>query len=77
MRDPVVDAPIATYHGDEGCPLSGVTKPFDAATLKQLYPTHDRYVAAIRYASYRAAVAGWLLPYDATDLLSRAEHASV
>jgi hypothetical protein len=72
VRSPVVDVPIATYHGDEGCPLSGVTKPLAPATLATLYPTHARYLAAFRPAMRRARAAGWLLPYDAADLMRRA-----
>lgn len=71
VRDPVVDVPVATYHGDDGCPLSGVTRPLPAATLAALYPTHRRYVDAVRRDVVRCERAGWLLPYDAADLLGR------
>lgn len=75
VRDPVVDIPIATYHGDEGCPLSGVTVSLPGVTLAHRYPTRTRYVSATRAAALRAQGAGWLRPYDASDLLARAEAA--
>ncbi|MGZ4141788.1 MAG: alpha/beta hydrolase domain-containing protein [Actinomycetota bacterium] len=72
IREPVVDVPIATYHGDEGCPLAGVSVALSASTLTTLYPTRARYVDALRAAADRAQAAGWLLGYDRSDLLARA-----
>ncbi|HET6965282.1 MAG TPA: alpha/beta hydrolase domain-containing protein [Acidimicrobiales bacterium] len=77
VRDPVVDVPIATYHGDEGCPLSGVSIPLGAATLKALYPTEASYVAQVRKAAGRDRSAGWLTGYDAADLIGRAQKVSL
>ncbi|MGZ4189672.1 MAG: alpha/beta hydrolase domain-containing protein, partial [Actinomycetota bacterium] len=64
--------PIATYHGDEGCPLAGVSVALSASTLTTLYPTRARYVDALRAAADSAQAAGWLLGYDRSDLLARA-----
>jgi hypothetical protein len=77
VRDPVVDVPVATYHGDEGCPLSGVSIPLDASTLRSMYPTSGSYAAKIRPAVARDQSAGWLLNYDAADFIGRAQHFSV
>jgi hypothetical protein len=77
VRDPVVDVPIATYHGDEGCPLSGVTRSFTKVVLHRLYPTHAAYVDAMQRAIAVDEQSGWLLPYDGADLLSRAERQAV
>ena len=77
IRDPVVDVPIATYHGDEDCPLSGVTIAFNPGALASLYPTHAAYLAAMRAAVGRAESRGWLQLYDGNDLLARAKRLTV
>ena len=77
VRDPVVDVPIATYHGDEGCPLSGVSVPLGAATLKALYPTPGSYPAQVRKAAERDESSGWLLNYDGADLIGRAQQVPI
>jgi hypothetical protein len=52
IRTPSVAAPVATLsgEGEPGAPilclLFGKTTPFDAATLKALYPTRDDYLKA-------------------------------
>jgi hypothetical protein len=76
VRDPAVDSPVATYHGDEGCPLVGTTRGLDAATLSKLYPSRADYVTAIQAAAARAQRNGWLLNYDASDLLAQARTAA-
>lgn len=52
IRTPSVAAPVATLSGEGEpgapvlCALFGRTTPFDAATLKALYPTRDDYLHA-------------------------------
>lgn len=77
IRYPVVDVPVATYRGDRGCPLSGLTKPLPDATLRRLYPTHADYLAAIAAAADALRDAGMLLGIDHADLMSRATAAPV
>lgn len=76
LRLPPIDVPVASYLGDV-CGLFGATVPLDPATLHELYPTHDDYVAQLREATDRAVEKGVLLPADAEDLLRRAEASSI
>jgi hypothetical protein len=73
LRLPPIDVPVATYVAC-GVVLSG-TYAFDVATLRQLYPTRDAYVAKMQAATDRALTAGYLLPEDAADLMARAQRA--
>lgn len=77
LRLPVVDVPVATYNGSSGCSLSGETFPLNSATLAKLYPTHADYVADMEASITKAEAAGFLLPFDAADLLARAEASSI
>jgi hypothetical protein len=69
IRTPIVDAPIATNDGEDNgggnmCFLFGHTKPFDAATLAELYPNGAAdYVKAFDKAADKTVKAGfWLEP---------------
>ncbi|HEY8527618.1 MAG TPA: alpha/beta hydrolase domain-containing protein [Acidimicrobiales bacterium] len=83
IRTPLVDAPTAVLTGEapEGrsilCTLFGDTRPFDAATLRDLYPAHDDYMAAVRSSAEEAVDAGFLLEADAEALIAEAEDANV
>jgi hypothetical protein len=81
-RTPQVDVPIATLSGlgQTGaafCRLFGTTVPFDGAKLAALYPTHARYLKAIRRAARRAVRRGVLLRVDAKGIIAAAEASSV
>jgi hypothetical protein len=83
IRTPAVDAPISVLSGEAPpggsvlCLLFGETRPFDAATLAALYPTHDDYVDAVTASADAAVAAGYLLPDDADEIIAEAEEASV
>jgi hypothetical protein len=69
IRTPIVEAPLATNDGEENqgstfCRLFGHTKPFDAATVAELYPNGPGdYVEAFDKAVDKAVKAGiWLEP---------------
>jgi hypothetical protein len=69
VRTPIVEAPLATNDGEENagatfCRLFGHTKPFDAATLAELYPNGSAdYVTAFDKAADKAVKAKiWLEP---------------
>jgi hypothetical protein len=69
IRTPQVDVPIATLSGlgqPSGgfCGIFGTTVPFDAGTLATLYPSHSRYVSAVRRSARNAIRAGVLLRAD-------------
>ncbi len=70
IRTPLLDAPTMTLDGEHNaggtfCDLFGNTKPFDGATLAQLYPTHEAYVKAFDAAADKAVKAGFLLEPEA------------
>jgi hypothetical protein len=71
IRLPDIEVPIASYAPTNSggnvfgaCLLLGTTTPFDAAKLRQLYPTHTVYVAKYEAAARSALRAGYLLPAD-------------
>lgn len=76
VRLPPIEVPVATYLGD-ACELFGLTIPFDPATLHQLYPTHEDYVAQMQQATDRAVAQGVLLPADAEDVMRRAHGSTI
>ncbi|HEV3351837.1 MAG TPA: alpha/beta hydrolase domain-containing protein [Acidimicrobiales bacterium] len=76
IRMPPIDVPVATYVSTV-CALGGITLPFTDVQLHQRYPTHAGYYDKMRKATAAAVKAGWLLPPDAADLLTRACAAKV
>lgn len=76
LRLPPIDVPVASYAAG-ACQLFGVTIPLPPTTLRELYPTHDVYVAKMQAATDKAVAAGILLPADAADLMARAERSSI
>jgi hypothetical protein len=80
IRSPWMDVPTAVLsgiaEGDE--PLGvvfGVTRPFDAATLAQLYTDRTTYLAAFEGALQTVIDAGFLLAADATEIMALASEA--
>jgi alpha/beta hydrolase family protein len=59
------------------CRLYGSHESFDAATLSSLYPTHDRYVRAVRQATEQNLKAGYILKADADQTIAQAERADI
>jgi hypothetical protein len=74
IRNPAVDAPIATLSGVPPtgapgfCVLFGQTHPFTPSQMSALYPTHKDFVKQWRAAVRSSAKAGYLLPEDAHRL---------
>lgn len=82
IRTPQLDVPIATLSGlgqtgSAFCVLFGTTTPFDAATLQSLYPTHARYLAAVRRAAKAAVRGRFLLRVDAQAIIAAAAESDV
>lgn len=81
IRLPEVAAPTATNTGEnsgEGyCILYGSHEPFDAATLRALYPTHDAYVSAVLQATADNVIEGFLLPLDANAAIQAAIRSNI
>jgi hypothetical protein len=71
IRLPPIDVPVAQYRSTD-CVLGGLTVPFTEVQLAELYPTHADYYAKMQARTAAAVAAGFLLPEDATDLLTRA-----
>lgn len=74
-----VDVPVALNTGwnqggkppttDSACRQAGTHQPFDAATLRRLYPTRDAYLQRVREVTERNLRAGFLLEEDARRLI--------
>jgi hypothetical protein len=80
VRTPAIDVPTAAYYGDgdNECAFTlGKTVPFDAATLAELYPTHDEYVAKVHDAVVAASANGWLLAPDAAEIETAAAESQI
>lgn len=73
VRLPFSDVPIAVLSGEGPIGFSGLTVPFDEATLKALYPTADVYVQAVTTAAQAAVAKGFLLAADAQALIDAAK----
>jgi hypothetical protein len=79
VRTPAVEAPVSVLTGEAPpgrsvlCSLFGDTRPFDAATLAELYPTPQDYVDAVTASAEAAVDAGFLLRPDADALIAAAE----
>ncbi|GAA2879531.1 hypothetical protein Acy02nite_78070 [Actinoplanes cyaneus] len=56
--------------GDPSDPAAPANREPDLATL---YPTHERYVAAVRAAADAAVTGGYLLPPDAAQIVATAQ----
>jgi len=83
VRSPAVDAPVARLSGTDNaaagifCQIFGSTSPFDAETLRRLYPTHEDYVERVQRAAREAVERGHLLQLDADGLIDAARAARV
>ncbi len=83
IRTPAIDAPVGTYSGSSPCAagqlgfLAGQFVPFDEATLVQLYPTHDEYVAQVTASAGKAVDAGYMLTDDANRLIADARASTI
>ena len=65
-----------TNFGPGLCFLNGTYLPFDATTLKQLYPTREDYLAKFVAAALAAYRQGFLLPKDLEESVIAAATAS-
>jgi hypothetical protein len=63
--------------GSRFCFLYGSHEPFDAQTLRQLYPDHDTYVEAVRVVAEQNVAAGYILPEAGARTVRDAENSSV
>jgi len=74
VRLPFSEVPVAVLSGEGPIGFSGLTRPFDAATLQALYPSAEAYVHAVTVAAQAAVEGGFLLPQDAQTLVEHARN---
>jgi hypothetical protein len=72
VRQPFIEAPVA-YNAGTGCPLWGTYRGWTPAMIQSLYPTHEKYVAAVKKASAYDVKNGWLLAPDRSVAIAKAE----
>ena len=83
LRTPPVDVPIAALSGEPRpgasalCSSLGSTTPFDEATFRELYPTHEAYLDTYRTALDATVAAGFILPPEADAMLAEAASGTV
>ncbi|MFI7386307.1 alpha/beta hydrolase domain-containing protein [Streptomyces sp. NPDC049813] len=62
---------------DEGDPSDRSFPRTAEPVLSRLYPTHDDYVGKVRAAAQRSVAAGYLLPEDATAIVTAAQDSGI
>ena len=77
VRLPPVTVPTAGYLIDQSFGLSGVTVLYNEVRLKQLYPTHEDYVAKVTAAANQAAEDGIIMPCRIDYFIRQANAADI
>ena len=81
VRTPYLEVPTSTWMGNSTgpsfCRIAGHEKPFDAAKLKALYPSHQAYVAAVRRSVNELVRARFISPEDGRAVVAEAREAQV
>jgi hypothetical protein len=81
VRSPYVDVPTSTWYGNSTgesfCRIAGHEVPFEAARLKQLYPTHQDYVKAVEADVAKLVAQRFLMKADADEMIQDAKKAAV
>lgn len=87
VRTPFVDDPTGTYTPTDTvahttlfsgfCVLFGYETPFDHATLRTIYSSHDEYVRQVTIESERLVREGFWLQPDPNQVIKEARHADV
>jgi hypothetical protein len=81
IRSPYVDVPAAQWTGTSTgasfCFIAGHEKRFDAARLKELYPTHAAYVRAIRRNVSELVADRFLTREDGAKVVREASDAAI
>jgi hypothetical protein len=67
----------AANGGSGFCFLYGSHEPFDAVTLRSLYPSRDAYIEAVRSVAEQNVEAGYILPEAAARTVREAEQAVI
>ncbi|HJR25760.1 MAG TPA: alpha/beta hydrolase domain-containing protein, partial [Acidimicrobiales bacterium] len=72
IRLPPIEVPVATYLPTACSIAGGITLPYTDLQLQQRYGSHAGYYARLAERTDAAVTAGWMLPEDAVDLMTRA-----
>ena len=75
IRLPPIAVPVASYRSDL-CDLGGITIPFTELQLATRYASHADYLCRLKTATRQSLDAGFLLPEEAAELLTRAAAAA-
>jgi len=81
IRLATVEVPTATNDGVNGstgfCNLYGSHTPFPDSKIQQLYPNHQRYVAAVTEVTLKNLRARFILSEDAAEIIDTAEDSPI
>src|SRR3712207_3770566 len=81
LRSPYVDVPTSTWFGTATgasfCFIAGYERPFDQATIDELYPTHGAYVRAVERNVRELVADRFLTRADGRKLIREAEASDV
>ncbi len=80
FRSPLVDVPVSTWNGNSTglsfCRIAGHEIPFTKAKIRELYPSHSDYVAAVTASVEQLVADGFLLRVDGDMLIADAKAVS-
>ena len=81
LRSPYLDVPTSTWFasstGASFCFIAGYEKPFDQATIDELYPTHGAYVRAVTRNVRELVADRYLTRADGQRLISEAAQSDI
>ncbi len=81
IRSPFVDVPTSTWFGNSTgksfCTIAGHEVPFDAARVRELYPTHAAYVQAVTKDVEDLVAKRFITKQDGDALIADAKKADV
>ena len=81
VRSPYVDVPTATWFGRATgasfCFIAGWERPFDAAKLRALYPTHGNYVRKVIGSTAQLVAERFVTREDGLELIREAARSDV
>jgi hypothetical protein len=78
VRLPELEVPIAIYDGStQASPFGGHTLPFSPEQLKELYTSHEDYVAKVTAAAEKALQDGVILQYRVDEYIAEAQAAAI
>lgn len=81
LRSPYLDVPTSTWYGSSTgpsfCVIAGHEVPFSKALLRQIYPSHQAYVRAVKKDTKGLVKQGFITSYDGAMLIREAQSADI